>query len=582
MSKRTYIIVKESTGLYKLTISRESILRYDDVVWGDWKSKEREDSNKIEKYFEDFFQLMWFIVDDLVKWDNLQFRFRYEKSSLDNFLNPSEDDDKYNPIILGLKTGYVYVDKNYSYIDSNEKSSDFNSSVKVRRSIKFSNNKKEKEKECVSAIKIRNNPLKECLFFKEKRNESIQLVKDTIQEIIFMRKSIIVDIDIPVSIYYDDAKKIKNFDENEFLLVENLVKNLKKGELVFDKRNYGNIMLESDDINVNYHEKENQEEIKRLIDYSDRIIFKYLKDDKFKEICFKSNDFKSRNEFIKKATHFMNDLIKNYLEYHQDTNKWDKITTLYLESKKDLIMCIYENNRCNIENNRKYFNMQNFLEDIEKTLKEEEKTIISKNKDIKNNISLKIYNQKNIEYTKLKKDYLNNIIYFSDYHPYRIKDQINPKFDEISSMILDLKNEKRHSTIASTNLYNLIKDDLEKYIKSIGINSAFITIVPSHKENNTNPGMEHIVEKICNKMNFGNAKGMLYRYKTIEKLSKGGCRDCSVHFNSISVQYKVDSENIILLDDVTTTGNSMKACRKILEDEGYNVICICLAKTIHD
>ena len=54
---------------------------------------------------------MWFIVDDLVKWDNLQFRFRYEKSSLDNFLNPSEDDDKYNPIILGLKTCLLYTSK---------------------------------------------------------------------------------------------------------------------------------------------------------------------------------------------------------------------------------------------------------------------------------------------------------------------------------------------------------------------------------------------------------------------------------------------------------------------------------------
>ena len=39
------------------------------------------------------------------------------------------------------------------------------------------------------------------------------------------------------------------------------------GKILIDKRNYGNIMLESDDINVNYHEKENQEEIKRLIDY---------------------------------------------------------------------------------------------------------------------------------------------------------------------------------------------------------------------------------------------------------------------------------------------------------------------------
>ena len=44
-------------------------------------------------------------------------------------------------------------------------------------------------------------------------------------------------------------------------------------------------------------------------------------------------------------------------------------------------------------------------------------------------------------------------------------------------MILDLKNEKRHSTIASTNLYNLIKDDLEKYIKSIGINLSLIHIL---------------------------------------------------------------------------------------------------------
>ena len=62
-----------------------------------------------------------------------------------------------------------------------------------------------------------------------------------------------------------------------------------------------------------------------------------------------------------------------------------------------------------------------------------------------------------------------------------------------------------------------------------------------------------------------------------------GNRNINVHLSSIEVRgnkEKFKGKKIILLDDVTTSGNSMIACRKLLEDMGVEVICISLSKTV--
>ena len=62
----------------------------------------------------------------------------------------------------------------------------------------------------------------------------------------------------------------------------------------------------------------------------------------------------------------------------------------------------------------------------------------------------------------------------------------------------------------------------------------------------------------------------LQRTKSIDKLAWGGRRDKQIHLETISAVENMDiTDNIILLmDDVTTTGNSLYACKEILMEKG--------------
>ena len=66
----------------------------------------------------------------------------------------------------------------------------------------------------------------------------------------------------------------------------------------------------------------------------------------------------------------------------------------------------------------------------------------------------------------------------------------------------------------------------------------------------------------------------LQRTKSIDKLAYGGCRDRQVHMKTISTvdSINVDGDIILLMDDVTTTGNSLYACREILMEKGAKTV----------
>ena len=64
--------------------------------------------------------------------------------------------------------------------------------------------------------------------------------------------------------------------------------------------------------------------------------------------------------------------------------------------------------------------------------------------------------------------------------------------------------------------------------------------------------------------------GFLIRHSRIEKLSGGGDRSRKVHYDSIKVsgELSVKGEDVLLLDDISTSGNSLLACRDILIANG--------------
>ncbi len=154
-----------------------------------------------------------------------------------------------------------------------------------------------------------------------------------------------------------------------------------------------------------------------------------------------------------------------------------------------------------------------------------------------------------------------DIVVYSNYHKYwldknsRIK---NPLFDVFSGKILDLKSAEES---AIEYFYKLIDCEICKNVT--------VCIVPSSDAQNVVNGMTKLGEMLAANGRVDRVH-FLRRIITIEKLAYGGSREKEVHMKSIGVESDVDisGEVVLLMDDVTTTGNSLYACRDILLANG--------------
>lgn len=156
----------------------------------------------------------------------------------------------------------------------------------------------------------------------------------------------------------------------------------------------------------------------------------------------------------------------------------------------------------------------------------------------------------------------NEIVIYSNYHKYwldreyRIK---NPLFDVFSGKILDLKEGK---TAAVKYFYNILDEEI--------CHDVTICVVPSSDEEKKNTGMAMLGEMLAKDGRRINKVYYLQRRHSIEKLATGGNRNKSVHLQSITTVEDLDvrGDVILLMDDVTTTGNSLYACKEILLSKG--------------
>ena len=62
--------------------------------------------------------------------------------------------------------------------------------------------------------------------------------------------------------------------------------------------------------------------------------------------------------------------------------------------------------------------------------------------------------------------------------------------------------------------------------------------------------------------------------KSIDKLALGCNRDKDIHMKTISAVQDIDisGDIVLLMDDVTTTGNSLYACKEILLEQGAKTV----------
>ncbi|MED1747178.1 phosphoribosyltransferase [Brevibacillus borstelensis] len=164
------------------------------------------------------------------------------------------------------------------------------------------------------------------------------------------------------------------------------------------------------------------------------------------------------------------------------------------------------------------------------------------------------------------------IYYLCDYIPYRLPTgEVNPRFDTNSGRILDVKSDDDRGI-----------DHFFPMLDKIIPAEVAIAVVPSHNPEKTSGGLYRLVNKLASKKSRIDASSCLVRKYMVDKLAHGGSRHIEVHTRSIGMTnlHLIKGRKVVVLDDVTTTGNSLLACQQILLSAGAsNVKCVALGQT---
>ncbi len=169
---------------------------------------------------------------------------------------------------------------------------------------------------------------------------------------------------------------------------------------------------------------------------------------------------------------------------------------------------------------------------------------------------------------------MNKIYSLATYHKYWIDKENgiqNPNFDDFSRQILALKGKDPE---AIEYFFEILNEELPEKIA--------ICAVPSSTPGKTDTGITNLAKKLTSEKNRIDRVNFLIRTQEIPKLAYGGNRDQTVHYQSIDTEkgISVKGMTIFLLDDVTTTGNSLIVCKeKLLRRGAATVIMVALGQT---
>ncbi|MEA2045511.1 MAG: phosphoribosyltransferase family protein [Euryarchaeota archaeon] len=180
-------------------------------------------------------------------------------------------------------------------------------------------------------------------------------------------------------------------------------------------------------------------------------------------------------------------------------------------------------------------------------------------------------------------DLESNIISLGTYYPKHGRPYKD--MDKFSSMILDIKKDERKLDKKSFEYYyhkkaityftNQLRDILsntEEYV---------ICVMPTHAIGTAPSGIRTIARQLSSPP-IVDGTDVLSRVFEIAKKAMGGSRDLQLEIKSLTVinESAVKGRQVLLLDDVVTTGTSLKAGKYLIERAGAKmVVLLALAKT---
>lgn len=173
-------------------------------------------------------------------------------------------------------------------------------------------------------------------------------------------------------------------------------------------------------------------------------------------------------------------------------------------------------------------------------------------------------------------------VYLCDYIPRnRSKDYIDSRSDEL---VLSFKDQKRNS-------HALALEIVSKYLRAnLDRNIALVAVPPSKKERNFKTACHELIHKIIAEIgeenNLIDASDCLFRKEDMEAQHlSGGKRSSEILLKSTGLQYpeKFLNMDVLVIDDITTSGNSFKVADTLLLQNGAkHVLNFAVGKTIQN
>lgn len=145
----------------------------------------------------------------------------------------------------------------------------------------------------------------------------------------------------------------------------------------------------------------------------------------------------------------------------------------------------------------------------------------------------------------------------------------NPKFDEMSQKILNVKDKEENAVQYFTERLQSILTNNEEYV---------ICVVPNHGCGICTSGMMNIAKKLC-KQPIIDGTECIRRKIAVEKKSKDVYRDIdpeklNLEIESLTIDNSdlIKGKQVLLLDDIATTGTSLEAGRYKLKEAGADLV----------
>ncbi len=169
-----------------------------------------------------------------------------------------------------------------------------------------------------------------------------------------------------------------------------------------------------------------------------------------------------------------------------------------------------------------------------------------------------------------------NIYYIHTYYPVRYEEHKG-----VSEELLRFKNGNQSSITRFSADLIIALFDLTKGNVSM-LKGVPLALVPSHSANHWSSSLENVADTLCSQFGMANYSKAIMRVKDHEKLAYGGDRSIDSHMKTLSIDtnFPLQGKTIFVMDDITTTGHSLRACADVLYNAGaIKVIAIAIAKT---